>query len=77
MGTFVQRRFWWPQRLPLNLSLEEAMACVQQGLSRDWAAVVEQTHVVFGGVLIEIQLDAEGHEAKNGTSPQQEGEAAE
>lgn len=49
----------------------------QQGLSRDWAAVVEQTHVVFGGVLIEIQLDAEGHEAKNGTSPQQEGEAAE
>lgn len=40
MGTFVQRRFWWPQRLPLNLSLEEAMACVQQGLSRDtWALV--------------------------------------
>lgn len=38
--------------------------------------MVEQTHVVFGGVLLEIHLDAVGHEAKNGTSPQKEGEAA-
>lgn len=40
MGTFVKRRLWGPHCLPLNLSLEEAMACVQQGLSRDtWASV--------------------------------------
>lgn len=38
--------------------------------------MVEWTHVVFGGVLTEIQLDTEGHEAKNGTSPQEEREAA-
>lgn len=41
------------------------------------AGAAEKTYVVLGGLLVEMYLDAVGHEAENGTNPQKDGEAAE
>lgn len=42
---------------------------------RGWAVVVEQTHIVFGSLLMKRHLDAISRKAENGTNPQENGEA--
>lgn len=41
------------------------------------AGAAEKTYVVLGGLLVEMYLDAVGHEAENGTNPQKDREATE
>lgn len=72
----VLRVLWiWTRGLQESRLLSRRVSGAKQTLGS--AVVVEQTHVVFGRLLIEICLDAIGHKAENGTSPQEDGEATE